>query len=67
MTVNESIAALERIRKKHGGEVRVYFDCPHCRQSFTPGRVAVDAVHLTGRQDDDPSLLINSLKEPEGR
>jgi hypothetical protein len=35
MTIGEAINALEALAREHGVEVRVYFDCPHCRQSFT--------------------------------
>jgi hypothetical protein len=53
MTIAEAIKALERIRRRHGDEVRIYFDCPHCAQSFTPGKVEAVAVHVRGTDADD--------------
>lgn len=51
MTIMEAIEALERIRRNHGVDVRVYFDCPHCQQSFTPSMVVEVAVHMRGRKE----------------
>lgn len=46
MTIQEAIERLEAIAKRHGRETRVYFDCPQCKQSFTPGSTSTVAVHL---------------------
>jgi len=43
MTVSEAIRLLQKIQKDNG-DVEVYFDCPACHQSFTPGRVVTKAV-----------------------
>lgn len=48
MTIDDAIAMLERLKRKHGGDVMLCFDCPECRQSFTPGTVETSAVHLKG-------------------
>jgi hypothetical protein len=54
MTIDQAITALQSIKAKHGGTALVYFDCPHCLVAFTPGQLAVEAVHLTGRKGDSP-------------
>lgn len=46
MKIDAAIAQLERVKAKHGN-VEVYFDCPKCRESFTPNTVVGSAVHLT--------------------
>jgi hypothetical protein len=46
MTIPEMIKLLQKVQTDHGEAVEVYFDCPHCRQSFTPGRVVTKAVVL---------------------
>ena len=45
MTVRKAIEMLEAILRKHG-DCEVYFDCPTCLQSFTPGNVVPQAVHV---------------------
>lgn len=45
MTIEDAILKLEALMQKHGKGVQVYFDCPTCRQSFTPGMVAIQAIH----------------------
>jgi hypothetical protein len=50
MTIAEAIKALDRIRRRYGDEVPVYFDCPHCAQSFTPGKAEKVAVHVRGEE-----------------
>lgn len=53
MTVAQAIAALKRIEAKHGPDAKLYFDCPACRQSFTPGLVETKAVHMTSETTHD--------------
>jgi hypothetical protein len=48
VTTKEAIAWLTRIAKVHGDNVPVYFDCPHCAQSFTPGTATTVALHVRG-------------------
>lgn len=47
MNISDALNLLKRVQKAHG-EVEVYFDCPHCKQSFTPGTVVTQAVVLNG-------------------
>jgi hypothetical protein len=47
MTIKAAIQFLERIQKKHGEDVPVYFDCPTCGKSFTPTTVATVAMLST--------------------
>ncbi len=49
MTIDQAIKWLQKLRDKHGN-VAVYFDCPHCQQSFTPGTVETKAVVITGEK-----------------
>lgn len=54
MTINEAINALEVLRGKHGADVQVYFDCPHCTQSFTPDVAAAkreNRVTIPGKRE----------------
>ena len=43
MTITEAVKLLTKVQREHG-DVEVYFDCPHCAQSFTPGKVVTKAV-----------------------
>ena len=47
MTVQQAITVLETVKRKHGGEVLVYFDCPHCQEAFTPSTLTTAAVHIS--------------------
>lgn len=47
MTIDDSIRMLEQLKAKHGGATVVYFDCPACKQSFTPATIVGVAVHMT--------------------
>lgn len=51
MTIAEAIRWLEGHQKMHGPQTLVYFDCPVCKQSFTPGTLATQAVHLKADKD----------------
>ena len=46
MKIAAAIKALMQLQAKYGDDVPVFFDCPNCLQSFTPGRVETMAVHL---------------------
>lgn len=46
MTIDEAINWLNDIGYKSGFECPVYFDCPHCRTSFSPGEIVTKAVHV---------------------
>lgn len=50
MKLGEAIVALRTMLQKHG-DVTLYFDCPHCAQSFTPGHVAAKAVHVAAQDE----------------
>lgn len=50
MTVDEAITRLQNIRTAYAGDVVVFFDCPVCAQSFTPGTVVTQAIHLRGEK-----------------
>jgi hypothetical protein len=50
MTIQQAITMLERAKAKHGGEVQVYFDCPHCREAFTPSTLVTEAVHVAAEK-----------------
>lgn len=55
MTIREAIQRLEKIATKHGDACIVYFDCPQCLQSFTPGVVVPQAVHMRAIEDPRPA------------
>lgn len=47
---------IERIQKlegKHGGGIKVYFDCPTCKLSYTPDYLATSAIHMTVKKDKE--------------
>lgn len=46
MTIAETIKRLEEIKNKFGGDIEVYFDCPKCKESFTPSYIATIAIHF---------------------
>ena len=47
MTVRQAIQELSRLLERYRDpaydRAQLYFDCPHCRKSFTPDFVAVQA------------------------
>jgi len=45
MTIEDAILKLQALQKRHGNNVQVFFDCPNCKQSFTPGMVVAEAIH----------------------
>lgn len=45
MTITKAIELLKLLHEKHG-DVEVYFDCPRCSQSFTPGKLVAVAAHI---------------------
>ncbi len=44
MTLKEMAGLVDSWRSKHGDDTPVYFDCPHCNVSFTPGLLASTCV-----------------------
>lgn len=50
MTIQQAIDWLERIKKKHGPDIHLVFDCPECERSFEPGTITVEAIHVKGKQ-----------------
>jgi uncharacterized C2H2 Zn-finger protein len=52
MTINRAIEHLKEIQARHG-DIEVYFDCPNCKQSFTPDVVVpVIIAHARKSQRD---------------
>lgn len=49
MTIAKAVEWLIKIQRKHG-DVQVYFDCPHCKQAFSPGSIAIEAVVVNGEK-----------------
>lgn len=47
MTIKMALEWLEHLKKIHGENVDVYFDCPVCKQSFSPSTVVAQAIHVT--------------------
>ena len=45
MKVSDARKLLDKVLEKHG-DVEVYFDCPHCKQAFTPAFIETKAVVL---------------------
>ena len=50
MNIKEAIERLEEIRKIQGDHCQVYFDCPKCKESFSPNTVVKMAVHLVEKK-----------------
>jgi hypothetical protein len=46
MHISEAIDELKALKAKHGN-IEVFFDCPKCRESFTPNSTVAVAVHMT--------------------
>ena len=53
MTINRAIELLVEHKRKYG-DIAVYFDCPHCKQSFSPGMLAAVAAHITAKPAKPP-------------
>ncbi len=47
MNIRQAIEWLQRLEQKHGSVVAVYFDCPKCKEAFTPDVIDTAAVHIT--------------------
>ena len=47
MVITAAIQRLQAILQRHG-DIEVFFDCPHCKQAFTPGLVEVEAIVVNG-------------------
>lgn len=45
MTIEDAIEKLDSLRKRYGPNVQIFFDCPECGKSFTPGIVIAQAIH----------------------
>jgi len=56
VTLKRAVDFINAMIKKHGEEVKLYFDCPHCKQSFSPDFLEAKAIHLTGGNVNYPSL-----------
>ncbi len=54
MNISDAIAQLKRLDRQHGGDVAVFFDCPSCKQAFTPDFTAtVKAVVIEARKPEE--------------
>lgn len=47
MNIQHAIELLVALRTKHGGDIKVYFDCPTCKTSFSPDYVETVAMVQT--------------------
>lgn len=54
MTVAEAIDWLQSIEKQHGSKTVVYFDCPACKQAFTPGTLTAKVVLISTGEKKKP-------------
>jgi hypothetical protein len=45
MTIEDAIAKLLSMKKNYGDNIQIFFDCPNCNQSFTPGILVAQAIH----------------------
>lgn len=45
MKISEALVWLKKLQSQVG-DVPIYFDCPTCKQSFTPTRAVTMAAHL---------------------
>jgi len=53
MTINQAIEMLTALQKRHGTNIDVFFDCPHCGTSFAPNKVVAEAIHITQEKKSD--------------
>ncbi len=53
MTIAQAITWLESLRKLHGSQVEVYFDCPRCQHAFKPTHVTTEAVHVRAEATEE--------------
>jgi hypothetical protein len=53
MTIEDAILKLQALGKKHGGNTQVFFDCPSCSQSFTPGMIVAEAIHWKAEESKE--------------
>lgn len=52
MTIKEALHMLMATKNKHNNEdIKVYFDCPNCETSFTPGRIVETSIHVKGKKE----------------
>jgi hypothetical protein len=46
MNISTAVELLLQLQKKFG-DVEIYFDCPKCGLSYSPGIAVTQTVHLT--------------------
>ena len=49
MTIEEMIKKLESIKRGYP-DIEIFFDCPKCKESFTPSIVIILAAHIAGKK-----------------
>jgi hypothetical protein len=50
MTIKEAIIRLSELRSQLGEDIEVFFDCPKCKDSFTPSTIATIAIHFESKK-----------------
>lgn len=50
MTINEAMNRLMDLKSQLGGDIEVFFDCPKCKESFTPSYIATIAIHFEAEE-----------------
>lgn len=51
MTITQAMQLLESLKKHHGGQVEIYFDCPRCGSSFSPDKAITQGLHMSARPE----------------
>lgn len=49
MNIEEAIKRLDELRSQVGAQIEVYFDCPKCKESFSPSYIATIAIHFESK------------------
>jgi CO dehydrogenase/acetyl-CoA synthase beta subunit len=50
MSIKEAIERLSQLRSSVGEDIEVFFDCPKCKESFTPSHIATVAIHFESKK-----------------
>jgi hypothetical protein len=51
MTIQDAINRLSELKMQVGSDIEVFFDCPKCKESFTPSIIATIAIHFEAEND----------------
>lgn len=53
------VTNLFELEKLYGKKIEIYFDCPRCNESFKPGSVTAQHIHIKTNENELSNNTIN--------